>query len=482
MVVDDSEADRQIVRRALSTADSTIKIQFAPRARDAIALLQENSFDCVLLDYLLPDMNGLETLESLRRESLMDTAIIMLTGIDEEALALECLKHGAQDYLNKSSIASGGLLRAIDYARERKRIETNLRTSEQRIKSLIHKSPNAFISMDSDGIIHEWNEQAESIFGWAATEVIGKDLSDIIIRESERERHRSGLRHMVATGESKILNQSLELVALRRDGSEFPVEVHIWTIDAFPPYQFFSFIKDISDQKRIEQMKAEMASDIAHEFRTPLTSILGSLTLLVSGKLGEVPASIAKLLEVAERNAKGMLRYTNDFLEVSKMNSGKMTLSIAEYEVAALVQEAVQRIQGYAEHFGVTLTIEDQLLHSPPVRLDRDRFIQILSNLTSNAIKFSPKGEAVVIRIELVADAIIVSVIDRGMGIPKEHQAKLFERFEQGEQYDLRSTASTGLGLSICKKLSVQMGCELDFHSAAGVGSTFIITIPITKT
>ena len=246
----------------------------------------------------------------------------------------------------------------------------------------------------------------------------------------------------------------------------------------------YGVARDVTEQKRleaerrhVERMKNEFVSTVSHELRTPLTSIRGSLGLLEGGILGELPAQAQDMVRIARTNTERLIRLINDILDLEKMESGKLDFQLEPLELSALLAQAVEAHHGYAEGCGATLVLE---VEAPGARavVDGDRFLQVLANLLSNALKFSPRGERVTLRLERMGERLRVSVEDRGPGIPESFRARIFEKFAQADGSDTRRKGGSGLGLSIARALAERMGGTLDFVSEEGAGTTFRVELP----
>ncbi|MCM2129580.1 CHASE domain-containing sensor histidine kinase [Larsenimonas rhizosphaerae] len=235
---------------------------------------------------------------------------------------------------------------------------------------------------------------------------------------------------------------------------------------------------DLTERNRVDEMKRGFVSTVSHELRTPLTSIAGSLTLIDSGALGEIPDPMKPMFEVARLNSERLTLLINDLLDMDKLLAGKMTLELAEYALDSLVDESLKANLGYAEKFSIQLAAD----RIDPVRINVDalRFQQIISNFISNAIKFSPAGEQVRVHSHVDSNQVTVSITDLGPGIPEEFQERIFQKFSQADTSDTRTKGGTGLGLAIARELAEHMNATVGFDTVQGEGSTFWIKLPCT--
>lgn len=234
---------------------------------------------------------------------------------------------------------------------------------------------------------------------------------------------------------------------------------------------------DLTEAKRVEQLKSQFVSTVSHELRTPLTSISGALAIVNSGTLGEVPEAMARMLEIAESNSQRLNLLINDLLDMEKLAAGKMKFDMRPYALTELIDEALNANQAFATSRDITLKREGDC-HCG-VRVDSMRLHQILNNYLSNAIKFSPAGSVVTVTTQRLGEQVQINVIDQGEGIPLAFQSQIFNKFAQADGSDRRQQAGTGLGLAITRELAQQMNGDVGFSSLPEHGATFWVRLPI---
>lgn len=245
------------------------------------------------------------------------------------------------------------------------------------------------------------------------------------------------------------------------------------------PLRMVGSLVDISARKEVEMMKNEFVSTVSHELRTPLTSIHGAISLLIMDGMKDATDDTKELLFIAQNNSERLIRLINDILDMEKMESGRIKFNLSRLELNAVLNEALLANQPYAEKFNVKLKLINIFPHLY-VNMDRDRFIQVLTNLISNAIKYSPAHEYVSIDVNLKDNNTVrISVIDKGPGIPEEFKSKIFQKFSQADSSSTRKKEGTGLGLNIAKMMIEKMGGSIGFVTNPNNGTAFFIDIPL---
>jgi PAS domain S-box-containing protein len=265
------------------------------------------------------------------------------------------------------------------------------------------------------------------------------------------------------------------------DGGDIPVSQ---VLVAHPSTQggvwFLSTImRDLSEWKKLDRMKNEFVSTVSHELRTPLTSIRGALGLLEAGVTGALSDKGIDLVHVARENCERLIRLINDMLDLDKIEAGVLSLDLLELAPTDIVNATLDGIAGMAVVYGIRL--ERNIETTIPIRCDRDRIVQVLTNLVSNAIKFSPTGSAVTVAVTATTERLRFAVSNPGQGIPAADREKLFRRFQQLDGADNRARGGTGLGLAIAKAIVEQHDGQIGFESEPNVRTTFWFDLPLPQ-
>lgn len=236
-------------------------------------------------------------------------------------------------------------------------------------------------------------------------------------------------------------------------------------------------IIDISDRKKAENIKEDFVSTVNHELRTPLTAISGALKLINSGVLDQAADKKQNMLEVAEKNTERLLFLINDLLDIDKIEKGKLNLHYSKVSMQTLLEQCVEENQAFAAQYNVELTIT---AFAPcNISVDEDRLKQVITNLLSNACKYSPANDEVVIHVEHDEKNISITVTDHGPGIPEQYKASVFEKFTQADNSNTRELGGTGLGLSISKKIVELHKGNISFNSEPYKATSFTVTLPL---
>lgn len=356
-------------------------------------------------------------------------------------------------------------------AHEQKQTEEQLKL----LLKVVESAANALLITGADGVIQWVNPAFCEITGYAAEEVIGR-TPRLLKSGRQDELFYKDLWSTIKAG--RVWRG--EIVNKRKDGTLYVEEMTITPVrdESGEISHYISVKQDITERKRIEKIKNEFISIVSHELRTPLTSIRGSLGLMTGGVAGELPPQAKRLAEIALRNSERLIRLVNDILDVEKINAGKMVFSIQTHDVAPMVEHALEVNRGYGEQHDVEFVVENHLGDKACVQVDSDRFEQVMTNLLSNAAKYSPPRGKVVVSIGRRNGFVRISVADKGPGIPSEFHDRIFEAFVQADSSDTRNKGGSGLGLTITRTIVERLGGEISFDSTPGEGTTFHVDLP----
>lgn len=365
---------------------------------------------------------------------------------------------------------------------------TERKKAERKFRGLLESAPDAIVIVNAVGEIVLVNSQTELLFGYAREDLLGQKI-EILIPARFAGRHPALRGAFVNTARPRAMGAGLELFGLRKDGSEFPVEISLAPLDTEDGVLVSSAIRDISDRKQIENAlqeksneleRANLAKDrflasMSHELRTPLNAILGFAELLADDSLPSTPVQKKGFSQHILTAGAHLLTLINEILDLAKIESGSMTLSMESVGLAEVMEEARSMVEAHAANRGVRLVFpEVNLLH---VHADRTRLKQIILNLLSNAIKYNRDMGVVVISCAIGDDGTVrISVQDTGTGLGPEQLAALFQPFNRLGQ-ETGPQDGTGIGLVVTRRLAELMGGQMGVSSKVGIGSVFWIEL-----
>lgn len=362
--------------------------------------------------------------------------------------------------------------------RARQQLFTVAQATAGRLDAILDNAQDAIITLNPSGTIETVNKAAEEMFGQPREALLRKALAQFIDLPDRGElfiRQLSGADDLT----KGVLR---ELTGRRADGTTFPIEASIGLVRLPEGERVAASIRDISERRRVEKLKAEFVSTVSHELRTPLTSIAGSLGLLVGGAAGALPERAARLLGIAHSNCQRLVRLINDILDIEKIESGQMEFDLQPLDLGELARRAVDGMGGLGGQMNVAFEL-DVTPGLPLVRGDSDRLAQVAANLLSNAAKFSPAGGKVEVKVSAPRpDVLRFCVRDHGPGVPEAFRDRIFSKFAQADASDTRAKGGTGLGLAISREIVQRHGGRLWFESEPGQGATFMFELATIET
>ena len=529
LLVEDND-DALLIRESLS--GTALEIDRAERLSTALTQLTSGTFDAVLLDLSLPDCWGLETIRRLRREAAA-VPIVVLTGLNDEEIAMRAVEEGAQDYLFKGQADGHLLARSLRYAIQRQRAEETLKERNRELLILQKISETILGSLDLKAVLEKILEETMVTDSFDLGNIRLLDRSGEMLevvagrgyRHSEHVLGHRALARTTESGQSKFgdrlfrepcieeeLQQCAGYRTLKKEGVEsfimVPVRANgevVGTLQLasrtprkFKPEEvnllqtignqlgvavqkaqlYEETVRQAVELERANKLQADFTAMIAHDLRSPLMNIMGVAEVMVAGMFGSVSREQTKWLGRIQSNSQSLVDLVSDFLDVSKLESGYIDLSRETLNLSGLIQKNLDsyRVLALDKKISIRGSVDPSLpvIHADPRRLD-----QVLSNLISNAIKFTREdGEVEVGATLMDAARVKVWVGDNGVGIAANEIGRLFEKYRQGGNVKHSSHSGTGLGLVICKMIVEAHDGRIWVESVEGKGTTFFFSLP----
>jgi len=354
---------------------------------------------------------------------------------------------------------------------------------EQRFSSFLEAAPDAVVIADQAGKIVRVNAQTERIFGYGREELTGQPV-EILMPERFRVDHTGKRAAFVARPSTRPMGPALDLWGLRKDGTEFPVEISLSPIPDHQGILVASIVRDVTARRQMEQelrnadrMKDEFLATLGHELRNPLAPICNAVQYLGIEGLKEPGLTTAR--EVIARQVTIMVRLIDDLLNVSRISRNKLEIRKQRVELAAVLESALEGSRPLLRQGGHELTVS---LPPQPVALDADpiRLAQVFVNLLNNAAKYTKPGGHVWLTAELQGSDAVVSVRDNGIGIPGDMLSRIFDMFTQVNQSREQSQGGLGIGLTLVRRLVEMHEGSIEAHSnGPDAGSEFVVRLPI---
>lgn len=458
LVVEDEAIVATDIRRILDGLGYNV-VGTASSGKAAIEAAQKNKPDLVLMDIVLKgEMDGIEAAEQIHSE--LNIPVVYLTAYADDEILKRAKVTEPFGYIVKP-FEDSQLKSVIEMALYKAKIENELKASKASFHNIVEKSADGIVIVDNDGIVQFINHAAEALFGRKAEEFIGEQF-----------------------GLPVVGGEVMELDVVRQGKEPGIAEMRVGQTEWNDQKAYLALLRDITERRIAEEklketmkLKSEFISTVSHELRTPLTAIKEGIALVLDGLAGDINEEQNELLGIAKKNVDRLARLINDVLDFQKLDSGRMKFDIRPNDINEIVRNIYETMVSPAKNVGLDLLLElDSGL--PKVGFDNDKITQVLTNLVTNAMKFTEKGR-ITIKTAQRDNNIEASVSDTGYGIRKEDISKLFGRFEQLGHSGERKTGGTGLGLAISKEIIEKHNGTICVESTYGKGSKFTFTLPI---
>jgi PAS domain S-box-containing protein len=491
LVVDDNPQNLALVQAQLERAG--YRVTTTESGRDALEIAANDPPDLILLDVMMPGLDGYEVCRRFRTGNYAASIpIVMLTSLQEQTDKLRALQAGANDFLSKPVDRAELLARVHSFIHmkqlydeleeQRRDLELQahqLAIEKSRAEGILDSMADGVVTVDGAGAVTLFNPGIEQMVGLTFEETRGRPWPAVLnlhtISGQPIDDDSSPIQEVLRTGHSApardltlwrpnqtVMDVSVSAAPIRQAGGAM-----IGVVCVF---------RDVSREREAARLRQEFIALVTHEIRTPMAAIYGFAELLITREtLSDKARGFA---ETIYREADRLSNLINDFLDIHRLESGRMPFHARAIDINELVHESLRALANQAAQHQIVVDAEALLF----ARADRDRAIQILVNLIGNAIKYSPNGGSIRISAQRRLDRVRIAITDTGVGIPPEAMARLFEKFFRIDSPAHRFIGGTGLGLAICKQMVEAMGGQIWAKSAGlGQGSTFEFTLPIAQ-
>ncbi len=494
LVVEDNQSDTELINWMLTTENSIhngygkYRLTFSEDLKTSLDLLNNQSYNLILLDLLLPDSQGLATFHEIQK-SAQQIPIIILSGYDDTTVALQAVRGGAQDYLIKGTVDENTLTRSIHYAIERKHHKEALSLSEERYNGVTQSVNDAIVILNPEGGIITWNIGATTIFGYKDTDIIGHSISEII-PELDRNNYQKLFRKLDEPSTSAVANTTIETTGRRQNGESIPIELSLVGWQTNGAEFFTAIIRNISRRKRLEdqyrhaqKMEAvgQLAGGIAHDFNNILTGIIGFAELAADTIETDLPASeyIRSIIRKSD-HAATLVRQILAFSSKQVLDTRRMDMNASIMSVSSFIERVI------GEHIEFSADLANDLYY---IDADPTAIEQIITNLCVNARDAMVSGGKLIIKTENIVvndsddrvvdfvkagEYAVLMVWDTGHGIDIETLQHIYEPFYTTKEVGQGS----GLGLAMVYGLVKQHHAYIHCDSNPDMGTAFKIYFP----
>lgn len=471
LVVDDEERIRQAVRRVLETMGMVV--MEAANGREGLERIADYKPDLVLVDLMMPVMDGMEMIGRARK-SHASLAFVVITGYATLEKAVEAMKQGADDFLAKP-FKPQELRLVIERVLKRVATLQDMAIEKSRTRVLVESMTNGVLVIDTERRVVLMNPALRRLARWDEGEVLGRDLEEALPCPAVAQ----ALSEVLA-GQDDQDGQSVSC-QITLGLAEEPMHLQV-TCSPFLDSRgrlvgALAVFDDVTALRRLDELKSEYVSTVAHEIASPLSSVLSQLQNLSQGLAGELNERQGQIVRRARLRIEGIINLSKDLLDLSKIEAGAMGQAEERLAVGPILEEAVDIMRAKAADKAQSLTLE-MAAELPRVAGVQRELQEVFVNLISNAVRYTPQGGRIDVRATAQDGWVRVDVSDNGFGVPIEDQEKIFQRFYRVKDANTRNIIGTGLGLPIVKRVVEAMGGNVRLRSKPGQGSTFSVLLP----
>ena len=472
LIVDDEERIRHVCTQMLTKEG--YDVAQAANANIGLEMVAQRHFDIILLDLLMPGISGLEALEQIR-EMHPDTVVIVITGYATLDHAVNAMKNGAFDFVSKP-FSPQDLRLVVSKAIEHIRTLQDITNEKSRVRTMINHLAGGVMATDNCKVVALANHAFLNFVDHRGETPIGRPVTDLV----KDQKILAMIDQALAMPGDQFAELNDEItVASGADGEERIIEVRC------VPFRdrldrnlgTITVMHDVTALKRMDQMKSEFVAMVSHEIRGPLNSVLMQHKVILDELAGEITEKQREILTRAYDKISALVELSTELLDLAKMESGLIAVDKERLQLASILEDQLAFHLPKAQSKSIALELIP-LPELPPVLANRRNMEEVLSNLITNAINYTPEGGRVAIGAEIDGLFVCMKVSDTGYGIPKEELDQIFKRFYRVKTEKTRLVIGTGLGLPIVKKIVETHNGHIQVQSEEGQGSTFTVCIP----
>lgn len=474
LVVDDEERIRDACTMVLE--DEGYRVDVADNGELGLQMIEEKHYDVILLDLMMPVLSGLDVLPRLRSQH-PDTAVIVITGYATVEHSIEAMKKGAFDFIPKPFTPDqlrAVVAKSIKYTRALQDISD----TRSRLRVMVNRLMDGVMTTDRDKKVLLANPAFLQLVGYGGSHASGKMVADLITDETIL----AAIDDALAMPDDVISESYQEIVLVSEAGDETYVRLQCSPFRSRTGQILgtTTVLHDITAIKEMDRMKSDFVSMVSHEIRSPMNSLMAQLKIILDGLAGDVTEKQREILERASGKVNNLVNLVSELLDLAKIEAGMVGRDLADMDVNELLQEQVDFHYAAADEKDIEIqrNFGENLAQ---IAADKQGIEEVLTNLITNAIKYSPDGSSIRLTSYEQDENVVVQISDTGYGIPEEDLSEIFTRFYRVKDKNTREIHGTGLGLAIVKSIIEAHNGSIRVESKVEQGTTFTVSLPKKK-
>jgi PAS domain S-box-containing protein len=475
LVVDDEKVIREGCREVLALEE--FEVLLAENGEQGLEMIEKVHFDVVLLDLMMPGLSGFEVLSRVKALH-PDTSIIVITGYATIEHTIEAMKNGAFDFIPKP-FSPDQLRVVVSKAIEHTSALKDISNEKSRMRVLIDLLANGVMVTDVEKKLVLANPAFMKITGFKGDDIIGRPFTELV----QQEQLQQMVEHALSMPESEFteLTEELEIAKSGEDKTAtYVARCRPFRDRIRRNLGTITVLSDITYLKDINQRQSDFVSMVAHEIRSPLNSVMAQLKVIQDGLAGDVTSKQGEILGRASEKINGLVSLSSELLNMASREAGLIALERTKCDMAEVIKDQIDFHQPKAQAKGIQLKL-DPLPDLPPVLANKQNMEEVLSNLITNAINYTPEKGEISVSARPEKHHLCISISDTGIGIEKEDLNRIFDRFYRVKNEKTRYIIGTGLGLPIVKSIVEAHDGMIRVKSKPGHGSTFYVYIPFVS-